>query len=273
MRLYAETISQGCILYSDNFDSYGDHHIRKDMPAVYSVLSKLLPLIIILMQIYSQAFSTSGRRFKNGSKHFLQCVFSIWLVFSFTFINFLQYMGLWVFNWPILFRWTRGYICRSSYHKQTFSSVVVCLVWLYYHVLTHWPLRYFNLNLYFQVIVKLFFYKWWLRYLLWNCPQMNATDDKSTLVQVMAGCRQATSHYLSQCWPWSMSPNCATRPQWVNSCFLQILEISVLLPLRLCSLWCVQITGSMRTCGGCRIRLFAHYTSRLSSLWGIVDWI
>ena len=27
------------------------------------------------------------------------------------------------------------------------------------------------------------------------------TDDKSTLVQVMAWCRQATSHYLSQCWP------------------------------------------------------------------------
>ena len=27
------------------------------------------------------------------------------------------------------------------------------------------------------------------------------TYDKSTLVQVMAWCRQATSHYLSQCWP------------------------------------------------------------------------
>ena len=27
------------------------------------------------------------------------------------------------------------------------------------------------------------------------------TDDKSTLVQVMAWCCQATSHYLSQCWP------------------------------------------------------------------------
>ena len=33
------------------------------------------------------------------------------------------------------------------------------------------------------------------------------TDDKSTLVQVMAWCHQATSHYLSQCWPRSMSPN------------------------------------------------------------------
>ena len=45
---------------------------------------------------------------------------------------------------------------------------------------------------------------------------LDLTDDKSTLVQVMAWCRQATSHYLSQCWPRSMSPNGVTRPQWVN---------------------------------------------------------
>ena len=30
---------------------------------------------------------------------------------------------------------------------------------------------------------------------------LDLTDDKSTLVQVMAWCHQATSHYLSQCWP------------------------------------------------------------------------
>ena len=41
-------------------------------------------------------------------------------------------------------------------------------------------------------------------------------DDKSTLVQVMAWCRQATSHYLSQCWPRTMSPYGITWPQWVN---------------------------------------------------------
>ena len=44
---------------------------------------------------------------------------------------------------------------------------------------------------------------------------LDPTDDKSTLVQVMAWCRQATSHYLSQCWPRSMSPYGVTRPQWV----------------------------------------------------------
>ena len=42
------------------------------------------------------------------------------------------------------------------------------------------------------------------------------TDNKSTLVQVMAWCRQAASHNLSQCWPSFMSPNGVTRPQWVE---------------------------------------------------------
>ena len=42
------------------------------------------------------------------------------------------------------------------------------------------------------------------------------TDDKSTLIQVMAWCRQATSHYLNHCWPRSLPPNGVTRPQWVK---------------------------------------------------------
>ena len=42
------------------------------------------------------------------------------------------------------------------------------------------------------------------------------TDDKSTLVQVMAWCCQATSHYLTQSWPSSMSTYGITRPQWVK---------------------------------------------------------
>ena len=33
---------------------------------------------------------------------------------------------------------------------------------------------------------------------------LNLNNDKSTLVQVMAWCRQATSHYLNQCWPRSL---------------------------------------------------------------------
>ena len=41
--------------------------------------------------------------------------------------------------------------------------------------------------------------------------------DQSTLVQVMTWCRQSTSHYLSQCWPRSLSPYGVTRPQWVKT--------------------------------------------------------
>ena len=60
---------------------------------------------------------------------------------------------------------------------------------------------------------------------------LDLCDDKSTLVQVMAWCRQATRHYLSQCWPRSMSPNGVTGPQWVNCIFLKwnlhiLIEIS-----------------------------------------------
>ena len=50
-----------------------------------------------------------------------------------------------------------------------------------------------------------------LRWMPWDL-----TDDKSTLVQVMAWCRQATSLYLSQYWLSSMSPYDVARPQWVK---------------------------------------------------------
>ena len=57
------------------------------------------------------------------------------------------------------------------------------------------------------------------------------TDYKSTLVQVMAWCRQAASHYLSQCWPSSMLPHGIARPQWVNwidfpCCFANVNDIN-----------------------------------------------
>ena len=50
--------------------------------------------------------------------------------------------------------------------------------------------------------------------LIWM--SLDFTDDQSTLVQVMAWCRQATRHYLSQCWPRSLSPYGVTGPQWVK---------------------------------------------------------
>ena len=54
------------------------------------------------------------------------------------------------------------------------------------------------------------------------------TDDKSRLVHVMAWCRQATSHCLSQCWLSSLPPYGVARPQWVKI----ILEISLSVPPR-----------------------------------------
>ena len=45
---------------------------------------------------------------------------------------------------------------------------------------------------------------------------MDLTDGKSTLVQIMAWCRRATSYYLSQCWHRSLSSYGVTRPQWVQ---------------------------------------------------------
>ena len=46
---------------------------------------------------------------------------------------------------------------------------------------------------------------------------LDFTDDQSTLVQVMAWCHLAASHYLSQCWPRPLLPYGITRPQWVNT--------------------------------------------------------
>ena len=60
---------------------------------------------------------------------------------------------------------------------------------------------------------------------------------KSTLVQVMAWCHQATSHYLSQCWPRSMPPYGFTRPQWVN----------FIVGARECCLFCTKPLNSMWT--------------------------
>ena len=42
-------------------------------------------------------------------------------------------------------------------------------------------------------------------------------DNESVLAQVMAWRRQATSHYLNQCWPSFLTHICGTRGRWVNS--------------------------------------------------------
>ena len=60
---------------------------------------------------------------------------------------------------------------------------------------------------------------------------LDLTDHKSTLVQVMAWCRQATSHYLNQCWHRSLPPYGVTRPHWVNGVWLMSQHILSTKPL------------------------------------------
>ena len=93
-----------------------------------------------------------------------------------------------------------------------------CFVAVYFAavLLTHWPLGDFN-SILCRSFSSDFFVNggWGISYEI----ALDLTDDKSTLVQAMAWCRQATSHYLNQCWPKSMPPNGVTRPQWVKVIF------------------------------------------------------
>ena len=50
--------------------------------------------------------------------------------------------------------------------------------------------------------------------LLWI--SLDFTNDQSRLVQVMAWCRQATSHYLNHFWPRYPTPYVVTKPQCIN---------------------------------------------------------
>ena len=41
-------------------------------------------------------------------------------------------------------------------------------------------------------------------------------DNKPALIQVMAWREEATSHYLNQCWPSSLTHTCGSRGRWVK---------------------------------------------------------
>ena len=68
--------------------------------------------------------------------------------------------------------------------------------------------------------------------------------DKSRLVQVMAWCHQATSHYLSQCWHRSMSPYGITRHHWipVPGKGVIILKLVLWFKIGLCRVFVEQIS-------------------------------
>ena len=90
--------------------------------------------------------------------------------------------------------------------------------------------------------------------LIWM--SLDLTDDQSTLVQVMAWCHQATSHYLSQCWPRSLSPYGVTRPQWVNIIYK---FMQILVPIAV--LFCYYNEARQRATGesGRSVSLFTSY--------------
>ena len=109
---------------------------------------------------------------------------------------------LWIFQWPIwcLFNW----LCWPATKKSSQLNSLAPGKF-------EWNFRYLIL----QIITVI--YGWGISCeftLRWM--SLDLTDDKSTLVQVMAWCRQATSHYLIQGWPRSLSPCGVARPQWVN---------------------------------------------------------
>ena len=81
--------------------------------------------------------------------------------------------------------------------------------------LTHWTLGNFRHAIFKQISVIDGWRICCEIALIWM--PLDFTDDQSTLVQVLAWCRQATSHYLSQCWPRSLLPYGVIRQQWVKS--------------------------------------------------------
>ena len=57
---------------------------------------------------------------------------------------------------------------------------------------------------------------WFADCYLQNSLPRDINDDKTLLFMIMAWCRQAPTHYLSQCWPTCITPYGVTGPHWLN---------------------------------------------------------
>ena len=90
------------------------------------------------------------------------------------------------------------------------------LLCLYCQFWTHWLLGDLDAILKMQLYHFVFLIGIFRSYNALRCMTHDLTDEKSTLVQVMAWCHQATNHYLNQCWPRSMMLYGVTEPQWIN---------------------------------------------------------
>ena len=76
---------------------------------------------------------------------------------------------------------------------------------------------------------------------------LDFTYDQATLVQVMAWCRQATNHYLSQCWPRSLSPYGVTRPQsdWTQRPLGDVLIMMILKYISATDIWIISCWSAL----------------------------
>ena len=115
-----------------------------------------------------------------------------------------------VADWPYHscnMQWTSFQLMSS---KGTFSMNYICV-----NSLAPWRFQTNFRKAIFQLILAIDGWSVSCKIVLKWMP-MHLADGKSTLVQVMAWCRQATSHCLNQCWPRSLLPYGVIRPQCVN---------------------------------------------------------
>ena len=112
-------------------------------------------------------------------------------------------------------------VTRSQWHDlnsltefvpSDMHTVVFCFVLsrFYDWSLTCWPLR--NTKVISQVLFFSISFFQLISLTLHVAYVPQNLNDKSTLVQVMAWCRQAPSHYLNQCWPRSTLGNLMIYP-------------------------------------------------------------
>ena len=153
------------------------------------IMSATASQITNLMSAYSSVYSGEDQRKRQSSA-------------SVAFVR-------WIHPWPV-----------NSPSQRASNEENSSIWWRHHEGIHQWWCQPWRNRFYVRVslcTVDVVAENWGISYeiaLRWISPDF--TDDKSTLVQVMAWCRQATSHYLSQCWPRSVSPNDITRPQWVK---------------------------------------------------------
>ena len=115
---------------------------------------------------------------------------------------------------------SRSYVYAAAYYSAACVPPVMYIViypagQMTGTYLTHWAMwdATLILNTYFWIHVRDKYHE----HFLWNYHRMNVTRPLMiTLGQVMAWWRQATSHYLSQCWRAYLSPYGVTMVYWVK---------------------------------------------------------